>query len=55
MRDVRCLVGIHQWVHHVNREKSGKGGGYDLCSRCSREKKSYEGTGNPSFKGPLIG
>ncbi|GAA4397920.1 hypothetical protein GCM10023168_03410 [Fodinibacter luteus] len=41
-------------VHHVNREKSGPGGGYDLCSHCGREKKSYEG-GNPSFKGPLIG
>lgn len=55
MRRVMCYVGFHHWEHHVNREKSGPGGGYDLCSRCGRERKSYEGGGNPSFKGPLIG
>jgi len=54
MRHVLCLAGIHRWEHHVNREMGGKGSGYDLCSRCGREKKSYEG-GNPSFKGPLVG
>ena len=55
MRRVLCFVGFHRWEHHVSREKSGPGGGYDMCSRCGREKKSYEGGGNPSFKGPLIG
>ena len=54
MRHVLCLVGVHHWEHHVNREMGGKGATYDLCARCGREKKSYEG-GNPSFKGPLIG
>ena len=54
MRHVLCLVGVHHWEHHVNHEMGGKNSGYDLCSRCGREKKSYEG-GNPSFKGPLIG
>jgi hypothetical protein len=38
-----------------NRETSGSGGGYDLCSRCGREKKSYEERGNPSFGGSLPG
>lgn len=54
MARLLCLVGIHHWAHHVNREVSGAGGGYDLCSRCGREKKSYEG-GNPSFKRPFMG
>jgi hypothetical protein len=52
MRHVLCLVGVHHWEHHVNREMGGKGAGYELCARCGREKKSYEGT-NPSFKGLL--
>ena len=51
MRRVLCLVGFHQWEHHVNREKSGHGGGYDLCSHCGRKKKSDEAGGNPSFNG----
>jgi hypothetical protein len=54
MRHVLCLVGAHHWEHHVNREMGGKGGTYDLCTRCGREKKSYDGS-NPSFKGPLVG
>lgn len=54
VRNVLCRVGAHRWEHHVNNEMGGKNSGYDLCSRCGREKKSYEG-GNPSFKGPLIG
>jgi hypothetical protein len=52
VRRVLCLVGIHHWQHHVNREMGGAGSGYDLCSHCGRERKSYEG-GNPAFKGPL--
>ena len=55
MRRVMCLVGIHHWEHHVNREMGGKNAGYDLCSHCGREKKSYEKGGNPGFKGPLVG
>lgn len=55
MRHVLCLVGHHHWEHHINRETSGAGGGYDLCSRCGREKKSYEERGNPSFGGSLPG
>lgn len=53
MRGVLCLVGIHHWEHHLNREVAGKGGGYDLCSRCGREKDVYEGRG--SFKRPTLG
>ena len=55
MRRVMCLVGIHRWEHHLNRELGGKNAGYDLCSHCGREKKSYEEGGNPGFKGPLVG
>ena len=55
MRRVMCLVGIHRWEHHVNREMGGKNAGYDLCAHCGREKKSYEEGGNPGFKGPLVG
>ena len=55
MRRVLCLVGIHRWEHHVNREVAGRGGGYDLCSHCGREKKAYDEGGNPGFKGPLVG
>ena len=55
MHRVLCLLRVHHWEHHVNREVSGRSGAYDLCSRCGREKKSYEEGGNPSFKGPLVG
>ena len=53
MHRVLCLVGIHHWEHHVNREMGGKGAGFDLCSRCGREKKAYDEGGNPGFKGLL--
>jgi hypothetical protein len=54
MRHVLCLVGVHHWERHVNREMGGKGATYELCGRCGRKRKSYEGT-NPSFKGLLLG
>ena len=38
MRHVLCLVGVHHWEHHVNREMGGKGAGYELCARCGRER-----------------
>lgn len=47
-----CLVGIHRWQHHVNRQIGGTGGGYDLCSRCGREKDTFEEGRTPDFKGP---
>jgi len=52
MRRVLCFIGIHQWVHHVNREKEGRDKGWDVCSRCRHEKhaSALEG-GIPSFKG----
>ena len=53
MRRVLCLVGIHHWEHHVNREMGGKGAWFDLCSQCGREKKAYDESGNPGFKGLL--
>lgn len=53
MRRLMCLIGIHRWQHHINREASGKDGVYDLCARCGREKNSYE-SGNGSFKRPMI-
>jgi hypothetical protein len=40
MRRVLCLVGIHHYEHHVNREVAGRSGGYEVCSNCSREKGS---------------
>lgn len=55
MTKLLCLVGVHRWEHHVNREFSGRGGTFDLCARCGRERKNYDEGGNPSFKGPLIG
>lgn len=56
MRRVLCLVGFHHWEHHINREKSGPGGGYDLCSHCGREKDtpSFEGV-SKAFEGPIGG
>lgn len=54
MKNVLCLVGRHSWQHHVNHEMGGRAAGFDLCSRCGKERASYD-KGNPSFKGPLIG
>jgi len=36
-----CLMGIHHWEHHVNREKEGPDNGWDLCSRCGHEKPPF--------------
>ena len=55
MPNLLCLLGRHRWVHHVNPEVGGPGGTYDLCSRCHKERKSYETKGNPGFSGPLVG
>ena len=52
MGRILCLVGIHHWEHHVNHEMGGRAAGYDVCTRCHKEKSSYEG-GNPAFKGLL--
>ena len=41
-RRVMCLVGIHHWEHHVNRDLGGPRGGYDLSGHCGREKTAYE-------------
>ncbi|WP_377639802.1 hypothetical protein [Oryzobacter terrae] len=54
MTRLSCLVGVHRWERHVNREVPGRGGGYDLRSRCGRERQGYDEGGNPSFSGPLI-
>ena len=52
MRRVLCFVGFHHWEHHVNREKEGPDAGWDICSRCGREKPSFVfENGVPSFKG----
>jgi hypothetical protein len=37
------------------RGQAAPEGGYDLCSRCGREKKSYKERGNPAFGGSLPG
>ena len=50
MRRLMCLIGRHRWEHHINREASGPGGGYDLCARCGRERNVYE-----PGKGPVGG
>ena len=55
MRNLRCVVGLHRWTRHHNPEVGGRGGGYQLCARCGRERKSYDEGGNPAFKGPLLG
>ena len=49
-----CLVGLHRWQHHNNRQIGGAGGGYDLCSRCGREKDTFEEGRTPYFNGPAI-
>lgn len=52
MRRVLCFVGFHHWEHHVNREKGGPDNGWDICSRCGHEKRSFAlENGVPSFKG----
>ena len=52
MRRVLCFVGFHDWEHHVNREKEGPDPGWDICSRCGRERPSFVfENGVPSFKG----
>jgi hypothetical protein len=48
LKDIRCVVGRHDWQHHVNKEMGGPAAGYDLCSRCGAEKKVY---GKPPSKG----
>jgi len=41
MRPLLCLVGRHAWEHKHNLEVGGPGGGYDVCSRCGKEKAVY--------------
>lgn len=49
----RPLSGPSESLGH--RETGGKGGGFDLGSRCGREKESHDQGGSPSFRGPLVG
>ena len=42
MRALRCLLGRHDWEHKHNPEVGGPGGGYDVCSRCGKEKPAYD-------------
>jgi len=52
MTNILCLVGRHDWQHRVNKEMGGPDAGYDLCSRCGKEKKAY---GKPPSKGVATG
>ena len=48
MKALRCYLGRHRWRHEVNPEMGGPEAGYDLCSRCGKERNVYEkhdGTG----------
>ena len=48
MKNILCLVGRHDWQHHVDKEMGGPNARYDLCSRCGTER---EGLGKPPSKG----
>lgn len=48
MKNMLCLLGRHDWQHHVNPEMGGPNAGYDLCARCGTEKKVY---GKPPSRG----
>jgi hypothetical protein len=48
MKAWRCYLGRHIWRHEVNPEMGGPRAGYDVCSRCGKERNEYEpndGTG----------
>jgi hypothetical protein len=48
MKALRCYLGRHSWRHEINPEMGGPDAGYDVCSRCGKERNAYEkndGTG----------
>jgi hypothetical protein len=48
MKTLRCYLGRHSWRREVNPEMGGPHAGYDVCSRCGKERNEYEkndGTG----------
>jgi hypothetical protein len=48
---LRCMLGRHHWVRHVNPEVSGKAGIYFVCSRCSKERMAWEPPTEGQVKG----
>ena len=48
MKALSCYLGRHRWRHEVNPEMGGPEAGYDVCSRCGKERNVYgknDGTG----------
>ena len=41
MGSLLCRLGRHAWEHKQNPEVGGAEGGYDQCSRCGKERPSY--------------
>lgn len=37
-----CMLGRHAWEHHTNPEVGGSVAAYDVCSRCHKERDSYD-------------
>ncbi len=48
MKHTHCVVGRHDWQHHVSKELGGPGAGHDLRSRRGAETRVY---GKPPSKG----
>ena len=41
MKRILCLLGRHEWQHHVNHEVGGPDASFELCSRCGNEKDKH--------------
>jgi hypothetical protein len=50
-RSLRCLVGRHHWLPERNPEVGGPAATFEVCSRCGRERNTYEGTSGTHLGG----
>ena len=51
MRDIRCLVGRHQWETRHNAEVEGPKGDFLVCRRCGNDKSVYEPPPKNMYRG----
>ena len=50
-RSLRCLVGRHHWLHGRNPEVGGPAAAFEVCSRCGRERNTYQSTSGTHIGG----
>jgi hypothetical protein len=50
-RSLRCLVGRHHWLHGRNPEVGGPAAAFEVCSRCGRERNTYQSTSGTHLGG----